>query len=47
MFEKAKIFIWDEAPMCNKLCLETVDRFLRGINKQTNKKRNWKTLFSR
>lgn len=33
LMKKAKIFIWDEAPMCNKLCLETVDRFLRDLMK--------------
>ena len=29
--KQAKIIIWDEAPMCNRYCFESVDRFLRDL----------------
>ncbi|CAJ2662661.1 unnamed protein product [Trifolium pratense] len=31
LISEAKLIIWDEAPMMNKLCFECVDRFLRDI----------------
>ncbi|CAJ2679218.1 unnamed protein product [Trifolium pratense] len=31
LIPEAKLIIWDEAPMMNKLCFECVDRFLRDI----------------
>ncbi|XP_071727922.1 uncharacterized protein [Rutidosis leptorrhynchoides] len=31
LIRRAKLIIWDEAPMVNKLCVETLDRSLRDI----------------
>jgi ATP-dependent DNA helicase PIF1 len=35
---KAKIFIWDEAPMLEKYCFETVDRTFRDLMKNIDPK---------
>jgi len=33
---EAKLIIWDEAPMMNKLCFQAFDRTLRDIVRATN-----------
>ncbi|XP_071699726.1 uncharacterized protein [Rutidosis leptorrhynchoides] len=36
LIRRAKLIIWDEAPMVNKLCVETLDRSLRDICRPDN-----------
>jgi len=36
LIENAKLIIWDEAPMCNRYCIEAVDRTLRDIMRFKN-----------
>ncbi|XP_071704862.1 uncharacterized protein [Rutidosis leptorrhynchoides] len=36
LIRKTKLIIWDEAPMVNRLCIETLDRSLRDVCRQIN-----------
>ena len=38
LIQNAKIFVWDEAPMLDKYCYETVDRTLRDLMKNIDPK---------
>ncbi|GKF60669.1 ATP-dependent DNA helicase PIF1-like protein, partial [Tanacetum coccineum] len=35
LLKKCKLIIWDEAPMTNKICFETLDRSLRDVLRKT------------
>ncbi|XP_071686861.1 uncharacterized protein [Rutidosis leptorrhynchoides] len=36
LIRRTKLFIWDEAPMVNKMCIEALDHSMRDICRQSN-----------